>query len=79
MLIGIVSPELNYLPRDANNPRWPTKQGVSQIHWDEFGEHGLPPEIFGGTLGGKTFRIPPLGSKIGVQIINELSKFETNL
>ena len=50
---GLAERYANYLPQDANRRRWPSKQGVSQIHWDEFGEHGLPPNTFGGTPFGK--------------------------
>lgn len=50
---GLAKRYANYLPQDPNRPSWPTRPDVARIHWDEFGEHGLPPSAFGGTPLGK--------------------------
>lgn len=39
----------NYLPQSESQARWPTVQGIEQMHWDEFAKFGLPPSTFGGT------------------------------
>jgi hypothetical protein len=39
----------NYLPQSGANPAWPTTLGISQLHWNVFGQFGLPPSTFGGT------------------------------
>jgi RHS repeat-associated protein len=46
----------NYLPNSEQNARWPTALGISQFHWSEFAQFGLPPSAFGGT---------PFGSAVG--------------
>jgi RHS repeat-associated protein len=56
---GLARRYANYLPRDPSRRRWPTKRAVAQIHWDEFGQHGLPPSTFGGTPGGKDWPYVP--------------------
>ena len=61
---GLAERYANYLPRDPNRRRWPTRQGVSQLHWDEFGKHGLPPSTFGGTPGGEKWYVPYVPSLI---------------
>ena len=39
----------SYLPSSQDQARWPTVQGVTQFHWDEFAKIGLPPSAFAGT------------------------------
>jgi RHS repeat-associated protein len=38
-----------YLPSDPADARWPDAGDIAQLHWDVFGNYGLPPSTFGGT------------------------------
>lgn len=42
----------NYLPNSEGKAHWPSALAISQIHWQEFAEFGLPPSTFGGTIFG---------------------------
>jgi hypothetical protein len=46
-----------YLPSDPADARWPDAGDIAALHWDVFGNYGLPPSTFGGT---------PLGSWGGI-------------
>lgn len=39
----------NYLPNDPANAIWPSSEAIAQIHWDVFGQYGLPSSTFGGS------------------------------
>jgi RHS repeat-associated protein len=38
-----------YLPSDPDNARWPDAGDIAELHWNVFGNYGLPPSTFGGT------------------------------
>jgi hypothetical protein len=38
-----------YLPTDPAAARWPDAGDIAQMHWNVFGEFGLPASTFGGT------------------------------
>jgi len=44
----------DYLAQSQDKASWPTVNGVTQFHWNEFAKYGLPPSTFGGTPGGST-------------------------
>ena len=39
-----------YLPDNPADARWPDAQDIAQLHWDVFGQFGLPQNTFGGTF-----------------------------
>lgn len=38
-----------YLPYSPDQARFPSAGDIAKIHWDVFGQFGLPPSTFGGT------------------------------
>lgn len=67
---GLAERYANYLPQDANRRRWPTKQGVSQIHWTNLVSMVCPPIHLAAPHSVRT--VPILLSLTGARIAGDL-------